>query len=97
MSNKPDTTLPTRQSHGRFHLPLLLLLCAVTSALCFFLYQHDNKYTAPSPGASYGQMDLSSTDLTGQSPVWLVDGWELYGGVLLTPEDLLTERPTLGR
>lgn len=97
MSNKPDTTLPARQSHGRFHLPLLLLLCAVTSALCFFLYQHDNKYTAPNPGASYGQMDLSSTDLTGQSPVWLVDGWELYGGVLLTPEDLLTERPTPDR
>ncbi|MFR2848224.1 MAG: hypothetical protein ACLTC4_14280 [Hungatella hathewayi] len=60
MSNKLDTTLPSRQSHGRFHL-LLLLLCAVTSALCFFLYQHDNKYTAPNPGASYGQMDLSDT------------------------------------
>lgn len=66
---------------------LLFLLCAITSACCLFLYRHDNKYTAPGPHSSYGHMDLDAATLDKQGLVWLVDGWEFYGGRLLSPDD----------
>ena len=70
---------------------LLLLLCVITSAVCIFLYQYDNKYTASGPGGSYGQLELDAEALDEQGIVWLVDGWEFYGGRLLTPADFQSD------
>ena len=70
---------------------LLLLLCVITSAVCIFLYQYDNKYTASGPGGSYGQLELDAEALDEQGIVWLVDGWEFYGGRLLNPADFQSD------
>lgn len=79
-------------------LPLFLLfLCATTLSVCLFLYRYDNKYTAPGPGASYGHMDLDRKTLEEQGLVWLVDGWEYYGGRLLTPEAFRSGAPAPDR
>ena len=77
------------------YLLLLLLICILTSSFCFFLYWHDNKYTAPGPDASYGNMELDDAVLEKQGLVWMTDGWEFYGGKLLKPADFLSggQRP----
>ena len=77
------------------YLLLLLLICILTSSFCFFLYWHDNKYTAPGPDASYGNMELDDAVLEKQGLVWMTDGWEFYGGKLLKPAYFLSggQRP----
>lgn len=79
--------------------PLLLLsLCILTAAVCSFLYRYDNKYTAPGPGAAYGNMDLRGDNaFEPRGLVWLADGWEFYGGELLTPHDFQNSAPTPDR
>ena len=98
MEKPKESAAPERRSRLKPGLPLLLLLlCGLTAALCLFLYRHDNKYTAPGPGAAYGRMELDSATLKRQGYVWLVDGWEFYGGALLTPEDFCCSSPAPDR
>lgn len=89
MQKQPDYINAKRyQGRKPGYLFLLLFLCALTAACCFFLYQHDNKYTAPGPSGAYGQMNIDTGTLEGQRLVWLTCGWEFYGGTLLTPGEL---------
>ena len=98
MEKPKEYAAPERRSRLKPGLPLLLmLLCGLTAALCLFLYRHDNKYTAPGPDAAYGRMELDSATLKRQGYVWLVDGWEFYGGALLTPEDFCFSSPAPDR
>lgn len=69
---------------------MLLILGIFAAEICFlvFLNQKDNKYCWPGPAGSMGV-----TDLTGpqeRSFVYLVHGWEVYEGRLLSPEDRKT-------
>lgn len=69
------------------------ILCAFgTFLLAFvlfeFLYQADNKYTAGAPYGRDGLFSFSEQDLNRNRPIFLIDGWELYPDVLLTPADL---------
>ena len=54
-------------------------------ALCYFL---DNKYTAPGLQAKDGLLDLSGEALLSKPVTFLIYGWEIYRGRLLTPEEL---------
>ncbi|MCL2031593.1 MAG: GHKL domain-containing protein [Oscillospiraceae bacterium] len=61
------------------------LLAAAIFLLC---YQYDNKYTAEGPQARFGVLLLSEDTLKQWPTIYLVDGWEIYRGKLLTPETL---------
>jgi len=69
------------------------VVCCLAVAVCFALYRYNNKYTAPGPQASNGVLTLSGQALDAYPAVFLVDGWEYYGGRLLTPEDLAVNSP----
>lgn len=77
-----------------FPFPAALILIVVSSALIFLLcWRYDNKYTVPRPQAGYGftQIDMGWYD---ENPFfYIVDGWELYHGKLLTPGELQNETP----
>lgn len=91
---------PVEIRRGRVKLgfPLLLLaLCVLTAAFCSLLYRCDNKYAAPGPGAAYGHMDLDGDTLERHGLVWLAEGWEFYGGELLTPADFQSGAPAPDR
>lgn len=68
---------------------LLPVLGASLVIFCLFqfLFQYDNKYTAGPPYGKDGIIELSPEHLSGQSPVYLIDGWELYPDALYTPKD----------
>lgn len=77
---------------------LFLTLGASLVIFCLFqaLYQYDNKYTAGPPYGKDGTITLSSDRLSDPSPIYLIDGWELYPDALYTPEDFtdhLTSTP----
>lgn len=98
MRELKSTPAELKRPHVKPWFPLLLLsLCILTAAVCSLLYRYDNKYTAPGPGAVYGRMDLRGDALGTRGLVWLVDGWEFYGGALLTPEDFQNGAPTPDR
>lgn len=87
-----------RSNHFRFAFILLLfVLSGITSSICLLLYQYDNKYTAPGPASAYGSMEVEAETLNGQGVIWLVDGWEFYGGLLLTPADFRSNMPAPDR
>lgn len=87
-----------RRGREKLGLPLLLLaLCLLTAVFCGLLYRYDNKYTAPGPGAAYGNMDLRGDVLETRGLVWLVDGWAFYGGETLTPGDFQNGAPVPDR
>jgi len=72
------------------HISLLLLLAAICAAAvfaCLAAYRFDNKYTADNPRAAGGVLQLDVQTLKQYPIVFLIDGWEYYGGVLLSPED----------
>ena len=68
---------------------LLVVVCAML--LFYLLHRYDNKYTAPGPSARNGTLTINEE--TGPPVIWLIDGWEYYGGRLLTPEDFLYNPP----
>jgi len=74
---------------ARFGLVLLplLVVCAITVAGCLLCYIFDNKYTAPRPALVFGMAVIDEHLLAEHPVVLLVDGWEVYGGQLLAPED----------
>ena len=71
----------------RYGLILLGVVCALAVLACLLLYQFDNKYTTSGPAGFGGVLDLGATDLAQHPVIFLVEGWEYYGGQLLSPED----------
>lgn len=69
------------------------LICMLSFSLWFTLYHYDNKYTAQGPKARDGVLILNEKSLDEHPVVFLVDGWEYYGDVLLTPEDFADNPP----
>ncbi|MEG0593961.1 MAG: GHKL domain-containing protein [Christensenella sp.] len=74
--------------------PLLLALVAIfaSSALFGILYLYDNKYTAPAAQPQNGVITLTQKDFTETPIQYLINGWEIYPEVLLTPQDFSTKR-----
>lgn len=72
---------------------LMALLCALASLSCVLIYHYDNKYTTPGPRAMSGVLLLDEQALESYPVLHLVDGWELYNGRLLTPEDFKQSPP----
>ncbi|MCL2699863.1 MAG: hypothetical protein FWE68_06080, partial [Defluviitaleaceae bacterium] len=70
-----------------FYIKILqaVCVCLLTVSACILLYSYDNKYTAATPRGAYGTMTLTEQDT--ERANFLISGWAVYGGVLLTPED----------
>lgn len=73
-------------------IAITICICSLTVAVCMILYRYDNKYTTSGPQGINGTLLLSETDIS--SCTFLVGGWAVYGGALLTPEDFLQNTPT---
>ncbi|MEG0942342.1 MAG: HAMP domain-containing sensor histidine kinase [Angelakisella sp.] len=80
---------------------LLSLFTLLLVLLLFFqiLFIIDNKYTTKAPFGQAGVLSLSSNDLQRNTPIFLIDGWELYDGtitpdMLKSPHILSQKRPT---
>jgi len=69
------------------------VVCGLAVAACFAVYYWDNKYTAPGEQARDGVLALDDQALDATPAVFLIDGWEYYGGKLLTPEDFAANPP----
>lgn len=67
-----------------------LLAAAVAASVAVFLLcdRFDNKYASGSPQPVNGILLVDEALLARQPVLFLVEGWELYNGLLLTPEDL---------
>lgn len=65
----------------------IILVLALSAAFFLVIYRYDNKYTFRSPQAKDGILTLDSPSLAAHPVIFLIDGWEYYGGRLLTPED----------
>jgi len=74
-------------------LPLLIITCALTVFSCLYLYLFDNKYTEDGPQAREGLLALSEQLLTDNPVLFLTEGWEYYGGRLLSPESFVQDAP----
>lgn len=72
---------------------LTALLCALAVFMWVMIYRYDNKYTAPGPQAMNGVLLLDEQALESYPVLHLVNGWELYNGKLLTPEDFQQNPP----
>lgn len=66
-------------------------VCLLTAAICVFLYCYDNKYTAPGPRGLNGTLFLDENDADQCN--FLVSGWVVYGGVLLSPDNFALHTP----
>lgn len=60
----------------------------VMTALCLLMYQYDNQYTAQSRQPENGLLNLSKTEMNSSTLLHLIDGWELFPNVMLTPQEL---------
>lgn len=69
-------------------------ILALSAALFLIVYRYDNKYTVPGPKAKDGVLALNNESLEAHPVLFLVDGWEYYGGRLLAPEDFEGDAPT---
>lgn len=74
-------------------LLLMLAVCALSVFCCLLLYNFDNKYTVKGPQAKEGLLVLGDAALAAQPVLFLVEGWEYYGGELLTPADFAQAQP----
>ena len=63
------------------------LVCALAVAMWLIVYSYDNKYTAQGPKAFGGVLMLDNQKLADYPRIFLTDGWEFYGGRLLSPDD----------
>ena len=78
-------------------LKLCLLLAAVIALAVFLflmLYNYDNKYTHRGPQPVDGILMLDEESLERYPLMFLVNGWEYYGGRLLTPDEYESESLT---
>ncbi len=69
---------------------MLLILVAVALSSCLFytISLHDNKYEAPGNQAINGLLYVDEADCQSTPIRYLVDGWECYPDLLLTPDQL---------
>ncbi|MGL4606697.1 MAG: GHKL domain-containing protein [Eubacteriaceae bacterium] len=65
---------------------IIFVVAGATIAFFRLLYEYDNKYTHYYPSTQTGEVDLRTFDFQDET-IFLVDGWELYRNVLLTPEN----------
>lgn len=72
--------------HDRRFLISLMLTILISSILCIGLYHLNNKYTYSELQPDHGQITFSQTDLN--SLHFLIEDWECYPDLLLSPEDL---------
>ena len=79
-----------------FTAVVLFAVCALAVFLCLFLYLFDNKYTTTGPQGEGGVLILDEGILREYPLVFLRDGWEYYGGELLTPEDFVSSNEDFG-
>lgn len=68
-------------------LLIFILVCMLSLGAFFCLYSHDNKYTARSVSDRNGITGLDSDTLNKGKAAFLVEGWDLYPGVLLPPSE----------
>ncbi|MCL2047729.1 MAG: GHKL domain-containing protein [Defluviitaleaceae bacterium] len=74
-------------------LLLLVVVCAVAASVFYLMYKYDNAYTAFTPTAENGVIFVGEQTLAENPIIWLINGWEYYGGRLLAPDDFID--PTL--
>lgn len=88
-----------KTQHDKTLRSILLLgaVCALAVFVFLAAYSFDNKYTAKQPQASEGVLTLDATALYEYPALFLVNGWEYYGGELLTPADFTANRPAPDR
>lgn len=72
----------------------LMLTILISSFLCLYLYQNDNKYQSNATQAANGTLVLSEQDLAENPLRFLTQGWAFYPDKLYTPETFLMEAPT---
>ncbi|MCL2775464.1 MAG: GHKL domain-containing protein [Oscillospiraceae bacterium] len=77
----------------RYDLIMMGVVCALAVFVCLLLYQYDNKYTAVGPRGANGVLVLDEQAIIKTPVVFLVDGWEYYGGRLMLPEDFAGNAP----
>lgn len=83
-----------KAKNSRIRLALKAALVFSLSAAFFLtVYQYDNKYTAQGPKAKNGILTLDKEALESHPVLFLVDGWEYYGGRLLAPSDFIDNPP----
>ncbi|MCL2125816.1 MAG: ATP-binding protein [Oscillospiraceae bacterium] len=83
-------TDPRGSQIGRGKLNIIILalcVCALAILACLLAYRYDNKYTAAGPRATKGLLCLDERALEQYPAIMLVDGWEIYNGKLLSPQD----------
>ena len=68
-------------------LLIFILVCMLSLGAFFCLYSHDNKYTARCVSDRSGITGLDSDTLNKGKAAFLVEGWDLYPGVLLPPSE----------
>ena len=84
-----------RCNNNKVRLALLLTIAVALTVLgSMILYLYDNKYTVDVPDAWQGVLQLSDETIADYPVIFLVEGWEFYGGRLLTPSDFVESPPT---
>lgn len=84
---------PNKNNSLQMALKVAIIL-ALSVAFFLSIYRFDNKYTAVIPEGRNGLLDLNSDSLSAHPVMFLIDGWEYYGGRLLSPEDFSNSSPT---
>lgn len=77
------------------YFSLLFALIVLLGAFSLFgaLYTWDNKYTQNAPQAQNGVLPVSEQTLAEYPVFYLIDGWELYSGKLLSPQEISSAQP----
>ncbi|MDR0490109.1 MAG: GHKL domain-containing protein [Oscillospiraceae bacterium] len=75
------------------NLLILAAVCVLAIFLFLLVYSNDNKYSAKQPHAANGILTLDGKTLDVYPVLFLISGWEYYGGALLSPEDFLLGKP----
>ena len=68
-------------------------VCILAVSLFLLSYTNDNKYTVKQPHATEGVLILNRDALDKYPLLFLIAGWEYYGGELLSPDDFLLDAP----
>jgi signal transduction histidine kinase len=71
----------------------LAVICILAVFLFLLAYYSDNKYSVKQPHAVNGVLTLDSDTLDAHPLLFLISGWEYYGGTLLSPGDFLQVTP----
>jgi len=72
---------------------ILLAVCSLSVFAFLFAYYKDNKYTVRQPQGKDGVLRLDDAALKANPVIFLISGWEYYGGRLLSPGDFALNAP----